>query len=377
MHLKTKNKQKLHVLLFFISIFLMTGISSPSLGTQTPDYWPTEGWQVSTPATQNMSKSKLENMVNYIKDQNYAIDSVLIVKNGYIVFEEYLNPDYNENTSHSVHSITKSVLSFATGAAIERGYIEGLDQNILDFFPEQEYQNPDPRKENITIRHLLTMTSGLEWDESLSFDNPNNTLTQLLNSLNGVQFILDQPIAVDPGTSWNYNTGEFHLLSAILRKATSLNNVSLDEFLGSLGDPIGLGDVPWETDRQGIPLGGTGLFFSSRDLAKLGFLYINNGTWENQQIIPADWISITTTTCISANEVSDYCYGWWRDKKLDVYYASGYAGQLVIPISNHDMVVVFTASDETNWPYMELLEQYIFPALEADTDTISGFIVLL
>jgi CubicO group peptidase (beta-lactamase class C family) len=369
-------KNKFYAFIFLISVFFMNGMSSQSSGNQNRDYWPTVNWRGSTPAEHNVSKTKLDNMVTYIKDQNFAIDSVLIVKGGYIVFEEYFNPDYNKSTVHSVHSITKSVLSVFTGLAIEEGYIESLDQKILDFFPGRVYENPDPRKENITIRHLLTMTSGLEWDESISFDNPNNSLIQLLSSSSMVQYILDQPLATDPGTIWNYNTGEFHLLSAIISKASALKDQTIDEFvIVNIGLAIGITDVPWERDKQGYLMGGTGLFFTPRDIAKLGYLYLNNGSWNNRQLISKEWVTLTTTSCITADEYSEYCYGWWRDKELDIYYASGYAGQLLIPIPKHDMIVVFTANDEINWPYMDLVKEFVFPAVgEIDPGTVSGFL---
>lgn len=369
---------KLGSFIIIISIFLVKVNSIQSFGEESRDYWPTDSWKISTPTAQNMSMKQLETMKKYIKDNNFAIDTILIVKNGYIVFEEYFNPKYNETTPHPIFSCTKSVISTFIGIAIDKGYIESLDQKILDFFPNQTFNNQDPRKENITVQHLLTMTSGLEWNEwDVPYDNPNNSLRQLFSSSNWIQDILDKPMIADPGTVWNYNTGEFHLLSALLLNATHLQGIQLEEFItNSIGVPMGSKNVIWEVDPQGIPKGGSGLHLTPREMAKFGFLYLNNGTWDNQQLITKDWITLSTTNYSRTNAKSDYGHGWWMNPELNLYYASGFAGQLIIPVPNYDMVVVFTSFDEVNWPYLDLLSYYIYASVEAGADnsvSIDGF----
>jgi CubicO group peptidase (beta-lactamase class C family) len=370
---------KFRFFLFFVILLLIISgnVFVRAVNDFTRDYWPTEGWQVSTPAAQNISKTRLNEMVAHIEEEGFAIDSILIVRNGYIVFEQYLNPEYNQSTLHPIFSCTKSLLSALTGIAIEKGYIESVDQKILDFFPNQTFANPDPRKEKIKIKHLLTMTSGLDWHElNVSYDDPINSFAQLVNSLNWVQYVLDRPMVADPGEIWNYNTGDFHLLSALLQNATGLptGNFTAD----SLATPLGVTDAFWQIDPQGIYFGGSGLELTPRSMAKFGFLYLNNGTWDNQQLIPKDWVVSSTSSYFSIDATTDYCNGWWRKPNLHTYYASGYAGQLIFVVPRYDLVVVFTSFEETHWPYNDLLEQYILTSVQKGADPIfSSYILVL
>ncbi len=358
----------------------------------TRDYWPTDGWQVSTPAAQNMSKTRLDDMSAHIKDQGFAIDSILIVRNGYIVFEQYLNPVYNQDSLHPIFSCTKSVLSALIGIAIDKGYIDSVDHKILDFFPNQTIANRDSRKENLTIKHLLTMTSGLDWHEfDVPYGESDNSFTQLVTSPNWVQYVLDRPMVAAPGEVWNYNSGEFHLLSALLQNATGLPYWSpiIPFAFSTLADPLGIVDAFWQTDPHGIPFGGSGLELTPRSMAKFGFLYLNNGTWDTQQLIPKDWVALSTSSYSSVDTSTDYCYGWWRKPDLHAYYALGYAGQHILVIPQYDLVVVFTSYDLTHWPYYDLLGQYIFSSVEKGADprlsierlmiavVVVGFILLL
>ncbi len=351
------------------------------------DYWPTEGWQVSSPAARDMKKTRLDEMSAYIQKEGFAIDSVLIVRNGYMVFEQYFKPDRRQSTwprgrasagsLHPIFSCTKSVLSALIGIAIDKGYIESVDQKILDFFPNQTFANPDPRKENIKIKHLLTMTSGLDWQElDVSYDDPNNNFAQLVNSTNWVQYVLDRPMVADPGERWNYNTGDFHLLSALLQNATGFPTG--DFALNTLAIPMGVTDAFWPTDPQGINFGGSGLELTPRSMAKFGFLYLNNGTWDNQQLVPKDWVVSSTSSYSSVDATTDYCYGWWRKPDLNTYYASGYAGQLIFVVPQYDLVVVFTSFEETHWPYNDLLVQYVYSSLQKGADLpFNSYIIIL
>ena len=314
-----------------------------------------------------MSKTRLDDMFAYIKEEGFAIDSILIVRNGYIVSEQYLNREYNQDSLHPIFSCTKSVLSALIGIAIDNGYIESVDQKILDFFPNQPIANLDSRKENLTIKHLLTMTSGLDWHElDVSYGESDNSFTQLVTSPNWVQYVLDRPMVAAPGEVWNYNSGEFHLLSALLQNATGLPTG--DFTINSLAAPLGIVDAYWQTDPHGIQFGGSGLELTPRSMAKFGFLYLNNGTWDTQQLIPKDWVALSTAGNSSVDTSTDYCFGWWRKPDLHVYYALGYAGQFIFVIPQYDLVVVFTSFDLTYWPYYDLLGQYIFSSIEKGAD---------
>ncbi len=302
-------------------------------------------------------------MSAYIEKEGFAIDSVLVVRNGYIVFEQYFNPEHNQNSLHSIFSCTKSVLSTLIGVAIDKGCVENGDQEVLDFFPNQTFANPDPLKDSIKIKHLLTMTSGLDWHEfDVSYYDPNNSFSQLVTSTSWIQYVLDRPMVADPGEIWNYNTGDFHLLSAVLQNATGLP--ARDFAANSLAAPMGIVDLSWQTDPQGVNFGGSGLELTPRSMAKVGFLYLNNGTWDGQQLVSKDWVDRSTSSHYSVDATTDYGYGWWRKPNLQTYYALGYAGQLIYVVQQYDLVVVFTSFEETRWPYYDLLVHYVLASLE-------------
>jgi len=131
---------------------------------------------------------------------------------------------------------------------------------------------------------------------------------------------------------------------------------------------VGIDDVFWQTDPQGINFGGSGLELTPRSMAKFGFLYLNNGTWDRQQLVPKDWVVSSTSSYSSIDTTTDYCYGWWRKPNLHTYYALGYAGQLIYVVPQYDLVVVFSSFEETHWPYNDLLVQYVFSSLEKGAD---------
>ncbi|MFW9799536.1 MAG: serine hydrolase domain-containing protein, partial [Candidatus Thorarchaeota archaeon] len=162
------------------------------------DYWPTEGWRESTPYLQGMSEVRLNSMLEYVAAEDYSIDSVVILRHGYIVLERYLNPEHDSTTRHEIYSCTKSFISALVGAAIEEGLIAGVDQKVLSFFPNRTFDNVDSRKENITLEDLLTMTPGLDWHElDISYSSGSNSFRLMYGSSDWVQYILDRPMVQD------------------------------------------------------------------------------------------------------------------------------------------------------------------------------------
>ncbi len=220
------------------------------------------------------------------------------------------------------------------------------------------------------------MTSGLDWHElDVSYSDPNNSFAQLIASPNWVQYVLDRPMVADPGEVWNYNTGGFHLLSALLQNAIGLPTA--DFAINSLAAPIGVVDLIWQADPQGIHFGGSGLELTPRSMAKFGFLYLNNGTWDNQQLITKDWVLLSTSSYSSVDTGIDYCHGWWRKPDLNFYYALGYAGQLIFVVPRYDLVVVFNSFEETHWPYNDLLVQYVLSSVENGADPRFSIYILV
>jgi len=322
-----------------------------------------------------MNSTLLNEMMEYIDENGFAIESVIMVRNGYIVLEEYPSPVYDQDRLHELYSVTKSFTSALVGIAIHRGFIEGIDQKVLDFFPERTVANLDPRKHSMTLEHLLTMTAGLEWDEwtypymdSQGVSDPRNTYIHMMLSADSVQFVLDRPMAYDPGTHWVYNSGASHLLSAIIEQASKYP--ALDFAREFLFGPLGISVVAWTQHSQGPYYGGHGLNLRPRDMAKFGYLYLNNGTWNGKQIVPAEWVAESTETQFLPSKNRGYGYQWWTLPRIGVYDASGLFGQRIFVVPDHDMVVVFTANiREGSNPENELLQDYILPAVKEEAAT--------
>jgi CubicO group peptidase (beta-lactamase class C family) len=345
--------------ILFIPINQITEINSDI----TQDYWPTEDWLLSSPEDQSMDSSFLDEMSEFISTDDFNHDSIIVVRNGYIVYEDYFN-GLDENSIHHLFSVTKSFVSALVGIAVDQGYIGNVHQTVIEFFPNHTIDNLDEWKEEITIEHLLTMTSGFEWisDFPRFFD--------MMAAPDQVQFILDLPMEHEPGSHYQYNSGACQLITAILQNTTE--QTAIDYAYNELFTPIGIDYAVWNTDKQGINIGGTMLYVTPRDMARLGYLYLNNGTWDGQEILPKKWIINSTTPYIrSSINSADYGYLWWLNRNNEYYYAWGSEGQKIFVIPDYDLVVVFTASSDSAEPYKYILENYVLPACLDYTPKVS------
>lgn len=339
-------------------------------GNSTPDYWPTDGWRNSTPEAEGMDPGILSDMLDYIEEQDYPIDSVFIVKNGYVVFEEYPTGVYDADRKHEMHSVTKSFTSTLIGIALQQGLLGSVDELLLDFFPEYTPQNPDPRKSEITLEHLLTMTAGFEWDEStLPYLDPNvNDIGGIIASDDGVQFVLDKPMIHDPGEYWWYSGGVSLLIGAIVQQISTQSTKAFAEDF--LFEPLGIESVRWFRVPGGWYNSFGGQFMiTPKDMAKLGFLYLNNGMWNDTQIIPETYVRNATqphfTDLPFPPDYAGYGWQWWLLPDLETFAALGRAGQKIIVSREHDLVAVFTASvrDGSYDPEFDLYFSYILESI--------------
>jgi CubicO group peptidase (beta-lactamase class C family) len=327
--------------------------------TPTPTPWPAEG---STPEQQGMDSEVLVGMFDYIEQQKADVHGVLVVRNGYTVVEAYY-PPYGPNTRHGTASVGKSFTGALVGIAIREGYIESVDQKVADFFPDHSDLQSDPLKQAMTIEHLLTMTSGLDWPEtSASYSSSSNIMNQMMRSSDWVQFVLDRPMAAAPGTTFNYSSGASHLLSAIIQEATGMRTISFaHEYLF---EPLGISRVSWTTDPRGTIFGAGGLWITPRDLAKFGQLYLQGGVWGGKQIVPAEWVEASVAPQVSAHGAASYYgYQWWV-RGSGIYAAHGYRGNRIFVIPNLEMVVVFTADLSGNVP-SAVLSTFIVPVAKS------------
>ncbi len=325
------------------------------------DYWPTDEWRTSSPEDQQMDSQLLAQLLDTVKRENIGLHSLLVIRHGTIVSESYF-PPFSNTRKHEIFSVTKSVVSTLVGIAIDQGYIGSLDHQVLDLFPDKTFENVDDRKKAMTLRDLMTMQSGLDWNERRE--------SEFTASKDWVTYVLNTPMRAEPGTESYYCTGCAHVVSAIIQQATHMN--TLDFAKKFLFEPLGIKDILWKRGSENVATGGTGLRLRPRDMAKFGYLFLHNGEWNGQQIVAADWVQQATITQAKwgvdmATDVNlDYGFMWWTFPRLKAYLALGFDGQTVFIIPELDLEIVMTASMSTR-VYEDtfgLIEKYIIPAVK-------------
>jgi CubicO group peptidase (beta-lactamase class C family) len=257
------------------------------------------------------------------------IRSFLVMWNGSLVSENYYG-GANAATPQHLRSITKSIVSALVGIAIDKGLIGSVNDSVLDYIPELESQDNDIRKQHITIRHLLTMTSGFKWEEE-KMDEWFSS-----DSLSAMSDAWVRPMAGDPGEIYNYDSASTDLLTVVLTRAAKQDAKTF--LTETLFMPLDITDFEWEKDPAGYYRGGGGLIMRARDLAKVGQLFLQKGQWNRHQIVSQAWIEQSTAHQVRVNEIVSYGY-LWRSRQVGTirhYYAMGYGGQylMVVPVLN-------------------------------------------
>jgi CubicO group peptidase (beta-lactamase class C family) len=305
----------------------------PSLAA--PDYWPTEGWKEAPAEQQGIDSVLLAEGVRSIQEKHLAIDSLMIVRNGYVVLDAHFSP-YDASFPHDLASVTKSVMTTLIGIAVDQGKLQ-LDQKVVSFFPDRLIATLDERKKNMTILDLVSMRNGME---SKCFKGDELTLDAMRLAPDWVQAALDRKMVYEPGTHFCYDSPGMHLLSAILQETTG--QTALEFAQQNLFGPLGIRDVVWLADPQGYTHGWGDLHLKPEDAAKLGYLWLNRGFWNGQQIVSASWVSasVQANSRMVGNEYG-YGYGWWVTP-VD-FYAMGREGQYIRVIPSTNMIVVITA----------------------------------
>jgi CubicO group peptidase (beta-lactamase class C family) len=335
------------------------------------DYWPTDGWVNATPEDHGMDSEKLQDAANHIEDESLPIQFLLIIKDGYLVFERYFNSYYKPDKKENLWSGSRGVTGILFGMALDKGLIDNITQPIIDFFPEITIANLTPWKERITIENLLTMTSGFEWDEiTLAYDTPGNSFTEMINSDNWAEYVLNLDVVHEPGTQWNFCAGDSHLLSCIFTRETGM---SLYDFaVDNLFNPLNITNVSWSTEEYGLTNGGSGLQMTPHDLAKFGYLMLNNGTWNTTQIVSKYWVQTATSPKIQVTDELSYGfdtyygYHWWIHAGRNVSFMHRLPeARNVYLIPKHNLVVVMSAGAvQEPYPQGDLLYNYILAALK-------------
>ena len=344
-----------HIVIIISTLFFRVAQLSAS------QYWPQEQWRTASPESQSISSGILSELFNAIRKNNYEIDSVIIVRNGYVVLESYkdlLEPHFK----HQIYSCTKSVASALIGIAIDKGYIKSVDQPLLELFPENTSAVQDSDKRKITLRHLLTMAAGLKCEDSVRYEFKG--LKKMWQSDDWVQYMIDLPVIAPPGNNFEYCNGVSALLTAIIQKTTG---ITAFEFAKQhLFNPLNITDIHWKS-YNGLTIGYSDLTMRPLDMARFGYLFLHGGRWNNRQVISPKWIAESTKKHINNPLTFGYGYQWWIYSP-DRFAAVGARGQRIFVLKDRNMVVVFTGNlkeIKTRIPE-DILENYIIPAVQSD-----------
>jgi CubicO group peptidase (beta-lactamase class C family) len=341
-----------------------TSAASPS-PTQR-DYWPTAGWRTAAPDQQGMNPAVLDDLNTVVPNFYPQVRSVLVIRHGYLVYEGYWH-GFTASDGHDSRSVTKSFVSALVGIALRDRHLESLDQTVEELLADHLPANAGPRLRQATVKQLLAMTSGLASDDS-SLGGDDKIWDRMARSRDWIRHTLGRRLESNPGERFAYSSATSHLLSAIVADSTGQSTLAFAraELFGPLGIatdhaleltinhwPVTKGaletfekaTVAWPRDPQGYHLGDGFLKLPARDLAKLGYLYLNDGRWDGTQVVPADHVRASTQPQSDPDTGDHYGYQWWVNDNYgyDTFRAQGYGGQLIYVIPKLDLVVVITS----------------------------------
>lgn len=342
--------------------------------------WPTTTWPSTTPRAVGLDPKVLSAFDADIAAGKYGyVDSLLVIRHGkvaydrsykhdydsiyredakkpgalnahdptgpYNYFNPWWHPFYRGGDLHTMQSVTKTVTSVVIGVATGQKEFPDLDTPILKFFDPAKVANVDDRKRRITIRHLMTMTAGLDWNEDLPYVDPNNSAVVMEASFDWVQYTLDRPMANEPGAIFKYNSGATQLLSHIFRSATGRD---IEEYAAQhLFGPLGISRYFWKRSPTGLVDTEGGLYLAPRDLAKIAYLYLKDGVWKGKSIVAVDWVKASIAPSVTVSDAGvKYGYKWWlhpygKEGRL-AFGMLGFGGQRATVVPELNLVLVFT-----------------------------------
>jgi CubicO group peptidase (beta-lactamase class C family) len=378
-------------------VFAQNAAARPSV------LWPTKGWTKGTAASVGLDEKVLLSFDGELASGKYMlIDSFHVFRCGeevfahtyahdygqiygkeakkkgplnarltgpYNYFDPYWHPFYHGTDMHSMQSVSKTVTSVIYGIAIMRGdFKAGLDAPVLKFFDAARVKNVDDRKRRMTLKNVLTMTTGLEWNEDVPYDDPRSDSSLMEATDDWVQYVIDKPMAAEPGKVFNYSSGATELLAYIFQKETGQD---IDDYGDKyLFTPLGI-KHHWKRTYLGVVDTEGGLYLNGEDLAKIGYLYLHGGMWEGKQIVSKEWVKESLTPYIDAREGSEpfkYGFKWWLypvGEKF-VWMARGFGGQRLMVFPDENLIAVFTGWEiiKDDAPAGDLLKR-LLPAVKA------------
>ena len=366
----------------------------PAVQTTTPEPEPvweytspedlSDGWPVSNLAAEGLQRSSITELMTSIVDEGLGIDGVAIARNGRLVLDELVRTELAANDAdagnsdidlHAVYSITKSFNATVVGIAVDQSLFS-TDDEILSLFSQYDpVDNFDTRKQTITVKNFLTMRHGLDWDElTLPYGDPNNSLSIAVeNCTDYVKCLLDLPMIADPETTFSYSTHVSLALGALVEQESETDYQTYTN--QNLLEPLQITNYLWnELTPAGRTPAGSGLFLTTRDMTKLGQLYLDSGIWNGTRLVSESWISASSSQQVSlpsGQYLDGYGYQLWTYDLagLEAFAAVGFGGQYVIVIPEKNLVATFTrnnyASEDAISLPLNLLVEYIVPALDS------------
>jgi len=334
-----------------ILIFISFCKAQQTSSRYTPPPCLNDGLKVAPAESVGIHKNSLESLTKCIVNGDFGhVRALTLIKNGHLIYEGYFH-GARRNDRYTIYSVSKTFTSALIGIAIDKGLIKSVDQAVLPFFPEYENLIHDPTKKDIRIHHLLSLSSGFDWDEgTYSYEDRRNIHVQMEMTSDWIQFILQRPMRDKPGDRWLYNTGNVQLLSAIIKKSTGLY---LHEFAEKyLFGPLKINNYYWNTDPSGYTCAGGsdgGLRLKARDIAKLGCLYANKGMWKGKRILSEDWIKKSTKGYITIRKGRQYGYLWHvgidktYEQPYNFFYHTGSGGHLLMVYPELHLVIVINS----------------------------------
>jgi CubicO group peptidase (beta-lactamase class C family) len=357
-----------------------------------------DGWETANADSMGVDSERLVALTRSIRAwPELGVHAILIERDGKLIYEEYFD-GFDERwgqplgrvtmtagTKHDLRSVTKSVVSALVGIAQSEGVIPSLDQPVVRWFPEYpELDTLDRRR--VTLAHVLSMTSGFEWNEDVPYNDPRNDEIRMTRDPQPLRYALSRPFATNPGSDYKYNGGLTQVMAAVLVRATKS---SLQEYARKkLFEPLGITDVEWVGDLAGMPAAASGLRLGARDLAKFGSLYLHGGKWNGKQVIPASWIELSTRrhfrfgpspardrTGAGAGGEFGYGYFWWYNcypsaaGLIEARTAVGNGQQRIFVLPGLNMVVTILAgryNDFTSGGTLgtRILREHVLPAVK-------------
>lgn len=345
-----------------------------------------DGWTIGNLTESRISPEPLLELIEEIQADTFPdVHSVLIAHKGKLVFESYFPGytfdyegkdfrgswiEFGSETLHNVASVTKSITGILVGIAIDQNCLPDLDASVFSFFPEHGYLT-DEGKSKITLAHLLTMTSGLEWNEQdIFYSELENDIVQLAIVDDPVAYVLSKPLVNQPASTFYYNGGGPIVLGEIIQRCSDKR---LEQFAEEhLFHPLQIHEMKWKRLTPTIYDAAGGIQLHPRDMAKIGQLVLNKGTWNGTRIVSESWIGMMTRRWVPLGPVMGYGFFWWTqeypngDNIINTVRADGWGGQRIMIFPDFDLVVVFTGGNYTQQHRLdEAVSRYILPSLNS------------